>query len=269
MLRVPQPIPRSERATSPPITMLHYIHVRSTASTNSYLSRLAAQLPGDTVICTHHQTAGRGQRGNSWEAEPGKNLTFSLLLKHPDVLPREQFLISEAVSLAITQAVAELGVEATVKWPNDIYCGDRKLCGILIEHVLDPGGIAHTVVGVGLNVNQTTFVSDAPNPVSLAQLTGGELDVEALLRQVCEGIVALCHFGSDSDRQALHERYLKHLYRNDGREHPFALPDGTPLRATIAGVERDGMLVLRHSSDNSLHRYAFKEVKHIINNITL
>ena len=124
-------------------------------------------------------------------------------------------------------------------------------------------------MGVGLNVNQTVFCSDAPNPVSLALLTGREHDLDALLRQVCEAIVSYCQFGSEADRQALHEQYMACLYRNDGREHPFALPDGTPLRATIAGVQRDGMLVLRHSSDAALHRYAFKEVKHQINNIAL
>ncbi len=245
--------------------MPHYLHIRETASTNTYLSRLAATLPDATVVYTHHQTAGRGQKGNSWEAEPGKNLTFSMLLKHPDVAVREQFLLSEAVTLAIADVVATLGVDAAVKWPNDIYCGDGKLCGILIEHSLQGQAIAHSIVGVGLNVNQLKFVSDAPNPVSVAQITGREHDLEALLRQVCQRIADYCHFGSADQRAALHHRYLERLYRNDGREHPFALPDGTRLMATIADVAPDGMLALRHRDDGSVHHYAFKEVKHIIN----
>ena len=249
--------------------MLRYLLVDETASTNTHLSRLAHTLPDATVVYTHHQTAGRGQKGNTWEAEPGKNLTFSLLLKHPDVAPRNQFLISEAVSLAIAETVADLGVKATVKWPNDIYCGDRKLCGILIEHSLEGGAIAHSVIGVGLNVNQRTFVSDAPNPVSLAQLIGHDIDLETLLHRVCELMVSLCHFGSEMDRQALHARYVSRLYRHDGGEHPFALPDATMLMATIEDVEPDGILCLRHSADGTLHRYAFKEVKHIINDLTL
>ena len=253
-------------------TKPHYLYVHETASTNSWLSRMARQatpLPGGTVVYTHRQTAGRGQPGNSWEAEPGKNLTFSLLLRNPGVTAREQFLLSEAVSLAIVGVVRALGVEAAVKWPNDIYCGDRKLCGILIEHSLSGADIAHSIVGVGLNVNQTVFTSDAPNPVSLAQLTGGEHDLETQLRQVSEAIVSSCAFGGEARRQALHGRYMACLYRNDCRPHPFALPDGTALVAAIAGVEPNGTLVLRHANDDTLHRYAFKEVKHIINNITL
>lgn len=249
--------------------MPHYIHVRETASTNSHLSRLAAHLPDATVLYTHRQTAGRGQKGNSWEAEPGKNITLSLLIKQPDVAVRDQFLISEATSLAVVDVVGEMGVHATVKWPNDIYFGDKKLGGILIEHSLSGNAIAHTIVGLGLNVNQTVFVSDAPNPVSLAQLTGTEYDLDTIMRQLGERITKFCHFGSNDERQALHTRYLSRLYRNDGCEHPFALPDGTTFMATIVDVGRDGMLTLKHSNDGTTHQYAFKQVKHIINNVTL
>ena len=249
--------------------MPHYIHVRETASTNSHLARLAAHLPDATVLYTHCQTAGRGQKGNSWEAEPGKNITLSLLIKQPDVAVRDQFLISEAVALAVVDVVDKMGIHATVKWPNDIYCGDKKLGGILIEHSLMGNAIGHTIVGLGLNVNQTVFVSDAPNPVSLAQLTGTEHDLDAIMRQLGERITQLCHFGSDDERQALHERYLSRLYRNDGCEHPFALPDGTTFTASIVDVGRDGMLTLKHSTDGTIHQYAFKQVKHIINNVTL
>ena len=249
--------------------MLKYIQVDAIASTNTYLLRRAGSLPDATVVYTHCQTAGRGQKGNAWEAEPGKNLTFSMPIKHPDVEPRRQFLISEAVSLAIVDEVMAMGVEERVKWPNDIYCGDRKLCGILIEHSLEHSAIAHSVIGVGLNVNQRVFVSDAPNPVSLVQLTGCETDLEALLHRVCERMLSLCQFGSDADRLALHARYVSRLYRRDGREHRFALPDGTELLAVIEDVEQEGDLCLRHSADGMLHRYAFKEVKHMINDLSL
>ncbi|MBO4871537.1 MAG: biotin--[acetyl-CoA-carboxylase] ligase [Muribaculaceae bacterium] len=249
--------------------MPRYILLRETASTNTYLARMAEMLPTGTVIYTHKQTAGRGQKGNSWEAEPGKNLTFSMLLKQLDVPVRSQFLISEAVSLAIVDVVKQWVDNVRVKWPNDIYCGDRKLCGILIENSLDNAGIAHTVIGVGLNVNQTEFVSDAPNPVSLAQLAQREFDLEQVLHQVCEAIERLCDFGDDSQRKLLHERYARALYRNDGDVHTFALPDGTQFAATIQSVEPDGMLVLRHEADGMPRSYAFKQVKHVINEIEL
>lgn len=257
--------------------MPHYLLVRETPSTNTYLKSLASTLPDGTVVYTHSQTAGRGQKGNSWEAEPGKNLTFSMLIKRPSIPVREQFAISEAVSLAIAQIVSEalvsehpdLGSQIKVKWPNDIYCGDRKLCGILIENSLDSNGIAHSEIGVGLNVNQSTFVSDAPNPVSLCQLTGHEHDLDELLHAICQRIWQLCSLLNDSaQRQALHEQYAQTLYRADGEPHTFALPDGTQFAATIVTVEPDGMFVLRTDSGET-QRYAFKEVKHVINDIEL
>lgn len=257
--------------------MPHYLLVRETPSTNTYLKSIAPTLPDGTVVYTHSQTAGRGQKGNSWEAEPGKNLTFSMLVKRPEVEIREQFAISEAVSLAIAQVVSETlagehpdsGNQIKVKWPNDIYCDDRKLCGILIENSLDSNGIVHSVIGVGLNVNQSVFVSDAPNPVSLCQLTGHKHHLDELLHTICERIWQLCGLLRDSaQRQALHERYVQTLYRADGNSHTFALPDGIQFAATIVTVEPDGMLVLRTDSGKT-QRYAFKEVKHVINDIDL
>lgn len=255
--------------------MPRYILVRETASTNTYLKTLAATLPDGTVVYTHMQTAGRGQKGNSWEAEPGKNLTFSMLLKRPAVAVRDQFVISEAVSLAIVDAVREaladvdVAKQIAVKWPNDIYCGDRKLCGILIENSLDAQGIAYSVIGVGLNVNQSAFVSDAPNPVSMCQVAGHEFELETLLHDVCERIEQLCKFGNQQSLLTLHEQYILSLYRGDGKAHVFALPDGTQFAATIVGVDTDGTLTLRHEADGSEHSYSFKQVQHVINEVIL
>lgn len=254
--------------------MPRYLLVHHTASTNTYLKQLANTLPGGTVVYTHHQTAGRGQKGNSWEAEPGKNLTFSMLLKRPSIPVREQFAISEAVSVAIVEVVRNViasdvdSRQVKVKWPNDIYCGDRKLCGILIENSLDGEGIAHSVVGVGLNVNQAAFVSDAPNPVSLCQLAGHDFNLDDLLHALCERIEQLCTFGNEASRKDLHEQYLRSLYRADDRPHTFALPDGTQFAATIVAVEPDGMLVLCNDSGET-QRFAFKQVQHVINETVL
>jgi BirA family biotin operon repressor/biotin-[acetyl-CoA-carboxylase] ligase len=113
--------------------MPYYLKVSQTASTNSYLSRLAATLPSGTVIYTPSQTAGRGQKGNTWESEDGKNLTFSLLLKCPPVKARDQFYLSEAAALAVVEALAaEAGEGFAVKWPNDVYWQDKKVCGMLL-----------------------------------------------------------------------------------------------------------------------------------------
>ena len=250
--------------------MAHYLKVNQTASTNTYLSRLAATLPGGTVIYTPSQTAGRGQKGNSWESEDGKNLTFSLLLKRPPVKARDQFYLSEAAALAVVEALtAAAGDGFTVKWPNDVYWQDKKVCGMLIENSLDGSDIAHSVVGIGINVNQERFLSDAPNPVSLINITGREHDLDALLRQVCariEGLVA--NLGDENARKDLHRRYMAALYRNDGQEYPYEDAGGHRFMASVAGIAPDGTLTLCYN-DGTLHDYLFKEVRHIIGEAVL
>ena len=249
--------------------MPHYIKVSQTASTNTYLSRLAATLPGGTVIYTPSQTAGRGQKGNSWESEDGKNLTFSLLLKHPPVKARDQFCLSEAAALAVVEALsAEAGDGFTVKWPNDVYWQDKKICGMLIENSLDGSDIATCIIGIGINVNQERFVSDAPNPVSLINVTGREHDLESLLKRVCSRIEQLASsLGDDSARVDLHRRYMEVLYHNDGERHPFEDAAGNRFMASIAGIAPDGTLTLLHE-DGTTRDYLFKEVRHIINGVS-
>ena len=225
--------------------MPHYIKVSQTASTNTYLSRLAATLPGGTVIYTPSQTAGRGQKGNSWESEDGKNLTFSHLLKRPPVKARDQFYLSEAAALAVVEALAaEAGDGFSVKWPNDVYWRDKKVCGMLLENSLDGSDIAHCIVGIGINVNQERFLSDAPNPVSLINITGHEHDL------------------------MLHQRYMAALYRNDGQLHPWEDPSGNRFMASVAAIAPDGTLSLQHE-DGTRHDYLFKQVKHIISGVSL
>ena len=250
--------------------MPHYIKVSQTASTNTYLSRLAATLPGGTVIYTPSQTAGRGQKGNSWESEDGKNLTFSLLLKRPPVKARDQFYLSEVAALAVVEALsAEAGDSFTVKWPNDVYWQDKKACGMLIENSLDGSDIATSIVGIGINVNQEHFLSDAPNPVSLINITGREHDLMALLKRVCSRIEQLVESLGDADaRTDLHQRYMAALYRNDGQLHPYEDAAGNRFMAMVTGIAPDGTLTLLHE-DGTTHDYLFKEVRHIINDTVL
>ena len=250
--------------------MPHYIKVNQTASTNTYLSRLAATLPGGTVIYTPCQTAGRGQKGNSWESEDGKNLTFSLLLKRPPVKARDQFYLSEAAALAVVDALStEAGDGFSVKWPNDVYWRDQKICGMLIENSLDGSDIATCIIGIGINVNQQVFVSDAPNPVSLVNITGKEHDLELLLKRVCSQIENTVEGLADDDaRRDLHERYMAVLYRNDGEQHPYEDATGYRFMASVAGIAPDGTLTLLHE-DGTRRDYLFKQVRHIINNTVL
>lgn len=234
------------------------------SSTSTYIADHASELPSGYVAVTPCQTAGRGQRGNSWESEPGKNVTFSMLWR-PDGFPaRRQFRLSQAVSMAIVDAIREVsGVDCSVKWPNDIYAGDRKICGILISHALAGAEVMHTIIGAGINVNQTRFISDAPNPVSLAQLTGRNFDVEELLSVVLRNIEASLNLvTAEGGDELIHSRYMECLWRGGEQPHNFRdLILGDTFPATVYAIEPLGHLVLRESVDGTLRRYAFKEVE--------
>lgn len=233
-------------------------------STNTWLSEHAEGLPSMTVVTTPCQGAGRGQRGNSWESEDGKNLNFSMLWL-PDEFPAVcQFAVSEAVALSVSDTLEGCGITARVKWPNDIYVGDRKISGILIEHSVTGRNITQTVIGVGLNVNQLRFLSDAPNPVSMAMLTGKEFSVDDVCETLAAHIERRLHSTADpASRPQLHAEYMEKLWRGDGRMYQFATPDGRRFSAAIAGVASDGMLTLMDDS-GAMRTYAFKEVSFIL-----
>ncbi len=208
--------------------------IDSCRSTSSELDRTA---PHGFALMAREQTAGRGQRGNSWEAEPGKNITLSVMLR-PDNLPAlRQFEISEAVALGVADTVESLGIEGVaVKWPNDIYVGDRKIAGILIENSIRGANIAYSVAGIGLNVNQTEFRSDAPNPVSIAQLTGRSYDLVELASAMVSRIL-------DRLGRVNHAEYRRRLWRGTGLWR-WTTPDGNEFEAEIVDVAPDGMLTL-------------------------
>lgn len=235
-------------------------------STNSYVAANATSLPSMTMVCTREQTAGRGQRGNTWESTPGENLTLSLLHRPAGVPARCQFAISEAVALAVADTLADYNIEANVKWPNDIYIGDSKICGILIEHSLFGSEIQHTISGIGLNVNQRQFLSDAPNPVSMWQLSGEEYDLTEVRARLAIHLETRIGSTESADgRDSLHSEYKRRLWRREGF-HPYRdTATGAIFSATIADIEPQGFLLLLPEAipdqpDRPLLRYAFKEV---------
>lgn len=244
--------------------MITLVRLPSVGSTNSYIDSEIPSAPHGTVVLAHEQTAGRGQRGNTWEAAPGMNVTMSMVLRPRGLEPARQFLISQAVSLAVVEVLDTLLPDHTVsvKWPNDIYVGDRKICGILIENVLEGRSIARCTVGLGLNVNQPEFTSPAPNPVSLTQLTGLTYDVEAIALAIAERIEALCDRALSSAEEAgkLAGDYFSRLWRVEGW-WPFHdhLRD-IPMTARIVSVDPSGPITLEERTDLSRHTYAFKEI---------
>lgn len=264
--------------------MLHFAEL---PSTNSYLKENFGGMPQYAVVYADNQTAGRGQRGNGWESEPGRNLLMSMLYFPPASLhPSCQFRISKGVSVAVARVVARLlhGVahpEVAIKWPNDIYVGDRKVCGILIEHTLSgPDAIDHTVIGVGLNLNQREFRSDAPNPVSVIDFTGTEVEVGPVAGLLRQELVAVLS-SLESEPTWLDGEYRHGLWRGVGF-HPYMrltpsaaasptavrggdtgiLPEGC-FMAEIVDVDPSGPVILR-LPDGRCQSYNFKEITPVI-----
>lgn len=216
-------------------------------STNQYCELLNLDETEEfTVIAARTQTAGIGQRGNHWEAEPGKNLTFSLVLK-PTWLPvADQYQLTKAVSLGIADCLVPLipqgNSRVRIKWPNDIYVDNNKICGILITHRIAGGQIAASVVGIGLNVNQEAFSSWVPNPTSLHLLTGQEWMLDEVLGRLLKCIADRYEELQNSPIGTLDAPYLQMLLRR-GEEALYGY-QGQTISATITDVNRFGHLQL-------------------------
>lgn len=250
-------------AHAPSVADVTVIKLEEVDSTNRWLKENRKESGLPLMVYAVSQTAGRGQRGNSWEAENGKNLTASIGFVPYGVEPKRQFSITLAVSLAVTDLLAEKGIEAKVKWPNDIYVGESKIAGILIENSIMGREITETVAGIGLNVNQTEFHSDAPNPVSMAQLTGLTYDIDDMAALLVEKVTLRLSGMSYSEQgpEKLMEEYMAKLWRHDGRPHRFL--DRKEMRqkwAYIVSVAPDGVIALRDTEGNETGYY-FKEIE--------
>ena len=244
------------------------ITLKEVDSTNNYLRNLAAdEVKNEIVVAVaKNQTAGRGQRGNSWESEAGKNLTFSILIRPTFLEARQQFILSQAIALSIKEVLYDYvrSPHPRIKWPNDIYWKDKKLAGILIENMLEGKYISQCIVGVGLNVNQREFLSSAPNPVSLYQILGAEIDREELLKKILQRIVS-GYTALESElpniQKAFEALYRKQLYRRKGL-YPYQDANGV-FMAEFDHIAPDGHLFLKDEQGN-IRRYAFKEVSYIL-----
>ncbi len=244
--------------------MTRIIRLMETASTNQFLKEknLTTSTEGSiTVIVADYQTAGKGQGTNTWESESGKNLLFSILV-HPTTLPIErQYILSEAAALSYKEVLDAYTEDISVKWPNDIYWQDRKISGTLIETSLSKGAIKDFIIGTGININQREFHSDAPNPVSLCQITGRETPLEEVLNKVVESFEKYYQMVVDGAYDTISKRYHNSLYRKEGL-FPYCDQNGR-FTAEIVRVKDDGHLVLKDSQGNA-REYAFKEVEFII-----
>lgn len=261
------------------------MYIDQTDSTNSLMQRLlkgedqeyAACLKEDVpLIYTTYQTAGRGQMGNGWESERGKNLLLSYLLREPEVNISEMFLLNVIAAVAAHRTIAEwLSFEQrpmlSIKWPNDIYIGNRKIAGILVENSLSGTKIQHSIAGIGINVNQEQWVSGAPNPVSIKQLTGVKADIDAIVKRFKHKLETTLSW----DPVQLRNYYRVHQYRCNGY-WPFVereVSTAPTMNATaevegqfmakIEGFLPTGELLLRDQQGNQ-RKYHFKQVRYVL-----
>jgi BirA family transcriptional regulator, biotin operon repressor / biotin---[acetyl-CoA-carboxylase] ligase len=235
-----------------------------TPSTNEHaLSLLSGPIKAveGTVILTHRQTQGRGQAGTRWESAPYENITLSIIL-YPNFLEaRAGFLLSQAIALGVRDTIADtIGIPVAIKWPNDIYIAGRKTAGILLQTALQGNHFQYCVAGIGINVNQTSFSPDIPNPTSLALATGKQTlidpvkellfrHVDIRYRQLREGLYDL-----------LETDYLRYLYRLE-EDCLFEEPGGKRFEGRITGITDTGKLLVVHQGKT--RRFDVKEISFV------
>lgn len=209
-----------------------------------------------TVIITNHQTAGRGQRGNSWQSEQGRNLTFSLIVKTHFINLSDQFFLHIFSSLGVA-AYLQQATEADihVKWPNDIYANGEKIAGILIENQVSGHRLTHSVIGIGLNVNQTSF--SLPRVTSLSILRGREHDLSAVLDDLLHCIEQRYFQLKESKYQQLKEDYYSNLYKF-GEPHQFQA-QGETFEGIVKGIDEHGKLIVERRGMEKT--YDLKEIQ--------
>ncbi len=233
------------------------------SSTNAHAAILLknGEEPEGTVICSAFQTEGKGQTGNRWESEEGKNLLFSIILYPSSVNPEEQFLISIAVSLGICDFLDRIIKDSKIKWPNDIYFKDDKIAGILIENSLKGENIESCVAGIGLNINQEKFPDTISNPVSIKLATGKEYNTDDCLKLLLNDLDSRYKELLYGDRGKLINEYISRLYWLN-EIHDFKTGN-THFRGRITGISGSGLLVIEKDNGTKTE-FSFKEVDYVL-----
>jgi BirA family transcriptional regulator, biotin operon repressor / biotin---[acetyl-CoA-carboxylase] ligase len=238
------------------------INLVTVDSTNNYATnRLVIERWSEgTVVLAEEQHKGKGQMKNRWESEKGKNILLSLVL-YPSFVPvQHQFEISKVVALAVYEVVSRFVKGVRIKWPNDIYVEDRKISGILIENAIMGSEICWVVAGVGLNVNQTVFRSDAPNPVSLSMLTNKNYDRKELLDYFLQSVDNWYSLLKNGVYELIDNSYLEKLYHIKEDAH-YRDAEGV-FKGKIIGVNQSGRLLIEREG-GIVSTYAFKEVEYL------
>ncbi len=232
-------------------------------STNTYLKNLLSNskpLIEGTVIMAEHQYAGRGQNLNIWESQAGKNLTISIYLKPSFLSVSDQFDLNKAISLGVADCLNKvLGENCHIKWPNDIYFHDRKIGGILIENVIKGYNLKESVIGIGINVNQTNFSAPLSRVNSISKVLHKDYNLQLLLTQLCQDIESRYLQLKAGKKDLLDENYQNSLYRFN-EQHRFQI-ENKIVEGIIKGVSQTGKLLLQ--INNGVKELDLKEVKFI------
>lgn len=238
-------------------------------STNSEARRRLPANAKMSVYAAKFQTAGRGQRGNKWSSAAGQNLTFSVLLNFthpqmPDLAVRNQFLLSIVAALSVSDLLRKLNICNTIKWPNDIYIGRRKVCGMLIENIVGNGGLEHSIIGIGLNLNQTEFPPELVNPTSVLVSSGLRTVTEEVLDDFLDIFSGYMPYLSNIEGiNEIRNKYVSRLFGlGVSREYHDCLRN-VDFTGTIKGISEEGLLLME-MPDKTVTNYSFKEVSYII-----
>jgi BirA family transcriptional regulator, biotin operon repressor / biotin---[acetyl-CoA-carboxylase] ligase len=240
------------------------IKLTEVSSTNDYAARLINEnkAADGVVVSAAHQTSGKGQEKNTWESSPGKNLTISIIIQ-PGIEAGEQFLLNMISSLAVRDFVKHHlpGSKISIKWPNDIYVDDRKIAGILINNTIVGNQISWTIMGVGININQEIFLSGAPNPVSMVQISGKHFDLEVCLDSFISRFSKWSTVLKSGDFAEIQSAYHQSLYKLN-KKSDFLIK-GKKTQATITGVAEFGYLQLQ-LADRTEILCDLKEIKYLL-----
>ncbi len=237
------------------------IYLPSCHSTNDVAAEKIQNGPifDGTLVITSDQTAGRGQRGNNWETLPGQNITMSVILKPDFLAAASQFSLNIAVSLGVYEFLSKYVAENLyIKWPNDMYIGDKKLVGILIENTISGSRLSNSIVGIGVNINQLSFSNPKITSLRLATKQD-EFDLEKLVEELCACLEK--YYLQLKNGQAANQKkqYLQHLYRF-GETHLFS-KDGSKFSGKIVDIADNGQLMLE--VDGEIQYFGFKEVSFV------
>ena len=240
-----------------------FIVLNEVESTNNYANQLIMSNAAEngTVVLAQYQSSGRGQKGNFWESEPNKNLLMSIIAFPAYIKAKEQFIISKVTSLAIIDFLETQTDNVKIKWPNDIYIENNKVAGILIENYLKGNVLFSTIIGIGLNLNQKDFFSNAPNPVSLKQITGINYDIIDAGEKIYESLKKWMRLVEKGDIYSINSNYLLNLYKQG--EWSWFFSNNLKFEAKITGIGEFGQLQLE-KRNGKISEYLFKEIEYLI-----